>query len=64
MASSILAKVKEDIMTWGEIQIIALEKMFAKDEPIKVKDLENLRNDDDCKLYLSSMLYVMRLLKG
>ena len=37
------------------IQIIALEKMFAKDEPIKVKDLENLRNDDDCKLYLSSM---------
>ncbi|MBQ4030474.1 MAG: hypothetical protein II625_01855 [Bacilli bacterium] len=42
-------------MTWGEIQKIALEKMFAKDEPISVDNLDNLRNDDDCKWYLSAM---------
>ena len=42
-------------MTWGEIQIISLQKMFAKDEPIKVKNLKELREDDDCKIYLSSM---------
>lgn len=42
-------------MTWGEIQIITLEKMFAKDEPIDVKDLDELREDDDCKWYLSAM---------
>lgn len=42
-------------MTWGEIQIISLEKMFAKDEPITVEDLDNLKEDDDCKWYLSAM---------
>ena len=42
-------------MTWGEVQIISLEKMFAKDEPISVKDLEELKQDDDCKWYLSAM---------
>lgn len=42
-------------MTWGEIQIISLQKMFAKDEPIKVENLSALRNDDDCKWYLSAM---------
>lgn len=42
-------------MTWGEIQIISLEKMFAKDEPIEVKDLNDLKEDDDCKWYLSAM---------
>ena len=42
-------------MTWGEIQIITLEKMFAKDEPITVDDLEKLKEDDDCKWYLSAM---------
>lgn len=42
-------------MTWGEIQIIALEKMFAKDEPIDVSKLDTLKNDDDCKWYLSAM---------
>ena len=35
-------------MTWGEIQIISLQKMFAKDEPITVNNLTELRNDDDC----------------
>lgn len=42
-------------MTWGEIKIISLQKMFAKDEPITVDDLDNLEEDDDCKVYLSSM---------
>lgn len=42
-------------MTWGEIQKTALEKMFAKDEPIKVDDLNKLKNDDDTKWYLSAM---------
>lgn len=42
-------------MTWGEIQIISLQKMFAKDEPIKIENLESLRKDDDCKWYLNAM---------
>lgn len=42
-------------MTWGEIQIISLQKMFAKDEPINVENLKDLKNDDDCKWYLSAM---------
>lgn len=42
-------------MTWGEIQIISLQKMFAKDEPINIDDLTNLKQDDDCKWYLSAM---------
>lgn len=42
-------------MTWGEIQIISLEKMFAKDAPITVNDLKDLIKDDDCKWYLSAM---------
>ena len=42
-------------MTWGEIQIISLEKMFAKDEPIDVSKLDVLKQDDDCKWYLSAM---------
>lgn len=42
-------------MTWGEIQIISLQKMFAKDEPIKTDNLEELRKDDDCKWYLNAM---------
>lgn len=42
-------------MTWGEIQIISLEKMFAKDEPIDVDSLPKLRKDDDCKWYLRAM---------
>lgn len=42
-------------MTWGEIQIVSLQKMFAKDEPIIVENLEELREDDDCKWYLNAM---------
>lgn len=42
-------------MTWGEVQKISLEKMFAKDEPIELDDIEDLKEDDDCKWYLSAM---------
>ena len=42
-------------MTWGEIQIISLKKMFAKDEAIDVSQLDTLKEDDDCKWYLSAM---------
>lgn len=42
-------------MTWGEIQKISLEKMFAKDEPIELDDIEDLKDDDDCNVYLSAM---------
>jgi len=42
-------------MTWGEIKVISLQKMFATDEPIKVRDLSKLKNSDDCKWYLSAM---------
>ena len=42
-------------MTWGEVQIIALQKMFVKDEPIDINDLQNLKEDDDCKWYLNAM---------
>jgi hypothetical protein len=42
-------------MTWGEIQKISLEKMFAKDEPIELDGIEDLKEDDDCKGYLSAM---------
>ena len=42
-------------MTWGEIQKISLEKMFAKDEPIELADIEDYKDDDDCSLYLSMM---------
>ena len=42
-------------MTWGEVQIISLQKMFAKDEPIYVENLEELKEDDDCKWYLTAM---------
>lgn len=43
------------MMTWGEVQIISLQKMFAKDEPIKTSNLSDLREDDDCKWYLNAM---------
>ena len=42
-------------MTWGEIQKVSLEKMFAKDEPIELEGIEDLKDDDDCKWYLSAM---------
>ena len=43
-------------MTWGEIKLSALKKMFAKDEVIKVVDLDRLSSDDDTKVYLNGMV--------
>lgn len=42
-------------MTWGEVKVISLQKMFATDEPIAVKDISKLKNTDECKWYLSAM---------
>ena len=43
-------------MTWGEVQVASLEKMFAKDEPIQVNQLAKLKKeDDDCRWYLNAM---------
>ena len=42
-------------MTWGDVQISALNKMFAKDETITVADLDDLREDDDTSWYLGAM---------
>lgn len=42
-------------MTWGEVKVISLQKMFATDEPIAVSDLPDLKESDDCKWYLSAM---------
>lgn len=42
-------------MTWGEIQIIALQKMFVNEEPIEVNALHELKNNDDYKVFLNSM---------
>ncbi len=42
-------------MKWGEIQIIALQKMFVNDETIDINSLNELRNNDDYKLFLNSM---------
>lgn len=42
-------------MTWGEIQVIALEKMFLGDKILEVNALSQLRNDSTYNLYLSKM---------
>lgn len=41
--------------TWGEIQIIALQKMFLNNVPIVVSDLPTLKLDRNYKNYLSNM---------
>lgn len=41
--------------TWGEIQIISLQKMFLNNTTITVDDLETLREDTRYKLYLNAM---------
>lgn len=42
-------------MTWGEIQVITLQKMFVNEEPIEVNALNELKNNDDYKVFLNSM---------
>lgn len=42
-------------MTWGEIQINTLKKMFVNDEPIDVNSLKELKNNEDYKVFLNNM---------
>jgi len=43
-------------MTWGEVQVISLQKMFLDDEQeIKIEDLPDLREDADIGVYLRRM---------
>lgn len=41
--------------TWGEIQILAIQKMFLNNSSISVSDLEKLKEDRKYSLYLNSM---------
>lgn len=41
--------------TWGEIQILAIQKMFLNNVPLVVTDLTTMRADNKYKLYLNSM---------
>lgn len=42
-------------MTFGEIKIMALEKMFLNDTPIDETSLNALENDNNYSIYLSKM---------
>lgn len=44
--------------TWGEIQILALQKMFLNNDVLIVDDLEAYREDRKYKLYLNSIAAV------
>lgn len=41
--------------TWGEIQILAIQKMFLNNVPLTVSDLPEMREDKKYRLYLNSM---------
>ncbi len=41
--------------TWGEIQILAIKKMFLNNTPIEVSDLPAMRTDRKYQLYLNAM---------
>jgi hypothetical protein len=41
--------------TWGEIQILSIQKMFLNNVPLTVSDLTEMREDKKYKLYLNSM---------
>ena len=41
--------------TWGEIQILSIQKMFLNNTPITVSDLSEMREDKKYKLYLNMM---------
>ena len=42
-------------MTWGEIQILSLQKMFLNNQAISVADLETLKTDKKYAIYLNAM---------
>lgn len=41
--------------TWGEIQIISLQKMFLNNTKLEISDLPTMRDDKTYKIYLNSM---------
>lgn len=41
--------------TWGEIQLLAIKKMFLNNTPIEVTDLPAMRTDRKYQLYLNAM---------
>jgi hypothetical protein len=41
--------------TWGDIQILAIKKMFLNNVPLLVSDLPNMRTDRKYQLYLNAM---------
>ena len=42
-------------MTWGDIKINTLRKMFVNDDAIEVEALNELKNNEDYKVFLNSM---------
>ena len=42
-------------MTWGEIQIESLKKMFLNKETLKIEELETYKSDKKYKTYLDAM---------
>ena len=42
-------------MTWGEIQIESLKKMFLNKEILKIEELETYKTDKKYKTYLDAM---------
>lgn len=45
-------------MKWGEIQLIALQKMYLIDEFKAIEDLKEMKLNEDYSIYLSSMAAV------
>lgn len=43
---------------WGEIQLIAIQKMFLNNVPLTISDLPEMRNDKKYNLYLNNMANV------
>ena len=41
--------------TWGEIQILAIQKMFLNNDSIAVSDLSTMRTDRKYEIYLNMM---------
>lgn len=41
--------------TWGEIQLLAIKKMFLNNTPLEVSDLSDMRDNRKYQLYLNSM---------
>lgn len=44
-------------MTWGQVQLEAIKKMFLNNEKITVEDLSEMRNDTSYEIYLNAMVH-------